>query len=69
MVIQDDHLPNFALVIKPHKLHHGYLQAAQALAVRTYLLGTDSSCFIGAIIDKGTGDALEYPQLIKISKY
>jgi hypothetical protein len=33
MVIQDDLIPNFSLVIKPHKLHHGYSQAAQALAV------------------------------------
>ncbi len=24
MVIQDNHLPNFSLIIKPHKLHHGY---------------------------------------------
>ncbi len=44
MVIQDNHIPNFSLVIKPHKIYHGYSQAAQALAVRTYVLGTDSSC-------------------------
>ncbi len=68
MVIQDGHIPNFSLVIKPHKLHHSYSQAAQALAVRTYILGTDSSCFIGAIIDKDTGNTLEYCQLIKIPK-
>jgi hypothetical protein len=35
MVVQDNHIPNFSLVIKPYKLYHGYLQAAQALAVRT----------------------------------
>jgi hypothetical protein len=69
MVIQDDHTPNFSLVIKPHKLHHGCLQAAQALAVQTYVLGTDSSCFISAIIDKDTGNTLKYCQLIKIPKY
>ncbi len=69
MVIQDNHIPNFSLVIKPHKLYHSYLQATQALAVQTYVLGTDSSCFIGAIINKDTGDTLEYPQLIKIPKY
>ncbi len=69
MVIQDDHLPDFSLVIKPHKLHHGFLQATQALAVWTYVLGTDSSSFIGAIMDKDTGNTLEYCQLIKIPKY
>ncbi len=69
MMIQDDHIPNFSLVIKPHKLHHGYLQAARALAVQTYVLGTDSSCFIGTIIKEDTCDTLKYCQLIKISKY
>ncbi len=59
MVIQDNHLPNFSLIIKPHKLHHGYLQANQALAVRIYVLSIDSSCFIGAIIDEDTGDTLK----------
>ncbi len=69
MVIQDSLMPNCSLAIKSHKLHHGYLQAAQALVVRTYVLGADSSCFIGAIIDKETGNTLEYCQLIKIPKY
>jgi hypothetical protein len=69
MIIQDDHIPNFSLIIKPHKLHHGYSQAAQALAVRTYILGTDTSCFNGAIIDKDTDDTLKYCKLIKIPKY
>jgi hypothetical protein len=69
MVIQDNLIPNFSLFIKPHKLHHGYLQAAQALVVQTFILGTDSSCFIGPIIDKYTGNTLEYCQLIKIPKY
>jgi hypothetical protein len=69
MVLKDDHLPNFSLVIKPHKLHQGYLQATKALAVWTYVLGTDSSCFIGGIIDKDTGNTLEYRQLTKIPKY
>ncbi len=69
MVIQDNHIPNFPLVIKPHKLHHGYSQAAQALVVWTYVLGTDSSCFIGIITNKDTGDTLEYQKLIKIPKY
>jgi hypothetical protein len=68
MVIQDDHIPNFSLIIKSHKLHHGYLQAARTLAVQTYILGTVSSCFIGAIINKNTGNTLEYHQLIKIPK-
>jgi hypothetical protein len=65
MVIHNDHIPNFSLVIKPHKLHRGYLQAAQACAVWTYILGTGSSCFIGAIIDKDTGNILENCQLIQ----
>jgi len=69
MVMQDYQIPNFSLVIKPRKLHHSYSQAAQALAVRTYVLGTDSSCFIGAIIDEDRGNTLEYCQLIKIPKY
>jgi hypothetical protein len=69
MVIQDNHIPNFSLIIKPHKLHHGYLQAAQAFAVWTYILSTDSSCFISAIINKVTGNTLEYHQLIKLPKY
>ncbi len=69
MAVQDNHLPNFSLVIKPHKLHHGYSQTTQALAVHTYILSTDSSCFIGAIIDEDTGDTLKYCQLIKIPKY
>ncbi len=69
MAIQDNHIPNFSLVIKSHKLHHGYSQATQALVVRTYVLVTDSSCFISAIIDKNTDDTLEYCQLIKIPKY
>jgi hypothetical protein len=68
-VIQDDLLPNFSFDIKPHKLHHGYSQATQVLAVRTYVLGTDSSCFIGAIINKDAGNTLKYCQLIKILKY
>jgi hypothetical protein len=68
MVIQDDHIPNFSLIIKSNKLHHGYLQAAQTLAVQTYILGTDSSCYIGAIINKDSGNILEYRQLIKIPK-
>jgi hypothetical protein len=33
MVIKDNLIPNFSLNIKPHTLHHSYLQAAQALAV------------------------------------
>jgi hypothetical protein len=68
MVIQDNLMPNYSLAIKPHKLHHSYLQpqAAQALVVQTYVLGADSSHFIGTIIDKETG---EYCQLIKIPKY
>jgi hypothetical protein len=37
--------------------------------VQTYVLGTDSTCFIGTIIDKDTGDTLKCCQLIKISKY
>ncbi len=69
MVIQDDHIHNISLVIKLHKLCHGYSQAAQALAVQTYVLGTDSSCFIGAIINQDTSNTLEYHQLIKIPKY
>jgi hypothetical protein len=62
-------MPNCSLAIKPHKLHRGYSQAAQALVVQTYILGTDSSCFIGTIINKDTGNTLEYHQLIKIAKY
>jgi hypothetical protein len=69
MLIQDDHLPNFSLVIKPHKLHHSYSQANQALAVQSNILGTDSSCFISAIIDKDTGDKVKYHQRIKIPNY
>jgi hypothetical protein len=69
MVIQDNHLSNFSLVIKPHKLHHGYSQVTQVLAILTYVLSTDLSCFIGTIIDKDTGSTLEYCQLIKIPKY
>jgi hypothetical protein len=69
MVIQVNLIANFSLNIKPHNLHHGYAQAAQALAVWTYILCAISSCFIGAIIDKDTGDTLEYCQLIKIPKY
>jgi hypothetical protein len=69
MVIHNNHIPNFSLVIKPHKLHRGYLQAAQARVVLTYVLSKDSSCFIGAIIDKDTGNTLEYCQLIKIPQY
>jgi hypothetical protein len=69
MVIQDNHIPNLSRIIKPHKLHHGYSQATQTLAVWTYVLGTDSSCFIGAVIDEDTGNTLEYRQLIKIPKY
>jgi hypothetical protein len=57
-VIQDNHISNFSLVIKPHKLHHGYSQAAQALAVQTYALNTDSRCFIGAIITNIQGTHL-----------
>jgi hypothetical protein len=45
------------------------LQGAQALAVRTYALSTDSSCFIGAIVDKNTGKTLKYCKLIEIPKY
>jgi hypothetical protein len=56
MVIQENLMPNCSLAIKPHKLHHGYLQAAQALEVQTYVLSADSTCFIGAIIDEETGD-------------
>jgi hypothetical protein len=69
MVIQDNHIPDSSLAIKPHKLQHGYLQAAQALAIQTYVLGTDSSCFIGAIINEDTGNSLEHCQLIKIPEY
>ncbi len=60
---------NCSLTIKPHKLHHGYLQVTQALAVRIYVLGADSSCFIGTIINKEIGNTLKYCQLIKIPKY
>ncbi len=69
MVIQDNLIPNCSLAIKPHKLNHGYSQAAQALAVWTYVLRADSSCFIGAIINEEAGDTLKYRQLIKILKY
>jgi hypothetical protein len=69
MVIQDGHIPNLSPIIEPCKLHHGYSQAAQALAVQTYVLSTDSNSFIGAIIDKDTGNTLKYCQLIKIPKY
>jgi hypothetical protein len=69
IVIQDNLMPNCSFAIKPQKLHHGYAQATQALVVRTYVLGTDSTCFIGAIINEETGNTLEYCQLIKISKY
>ena len=69
MVIQDDLMPNCSLAIKPHKLHHGYSQATQAILVQTYVLGTNSTCFIGAIIDDNTGNTLKYQQLIKIPKY
>jgi hypothetical protein len=69
MVSQDDFMPNCSTSIKPHKLHHSYSQAVQAPAVRTYVLGADSSCFISAIIGKETFDPLEYCQLIKIPKY
>ncbi len=69
MVIQDDLMPNCPLAIKPHKLYHSYSSAAHALAVQTYVLGADSSCFIGAIINKETSNLLEYCQLIKIAKY
>jgi hypothetical protein len=62
-------MPNCSLAIKPHKLHHSYSQATQALAVWTYLLGADSTFFISAIIDKETGNTLKYCQLIKIPKY
>jgi hypothetical protein len=47
MVIQDNLIPNFSLDIKPHKLHHGYLQATQALAVQTYVLGANSAVSLG----------------------
>jgi hypothetical protein len=69
MVIQDDLMPNCTLAFKPHKLHHCYLQAAQALAVRTYIHDANSSCFIGTIIDKEIGNTLEHHQIIKIPKY
>ncbi len=69
MVIQDNLISNFSFNIKPHKLHHSYLQAAQALVVRAYVLGADSRCFIGAIINKDTGNTLKYHQLINIPKY
>jgi hypothetical protein len=69
MMIQDNLMPNCSLATKPHKLHHSYSQAAWAIAVWTYVLDADSSCFIGAITDKETGNTLEYCQLIKIPKY
>ena len=69
MMIQYNLMPNCSLATKPHKLHHCYSQAAQALVVRTYILNADSSCFIGTIIDKDTGDILKYCQLIKFPKY
>jgi hypothetical protein len=69
MVIQDDLMSYCYIAIKPHKLHHSYSQATQELVVQTYVLGTDSICFIGAIIVKDTGNTLEYCQLIKIPKY
>jgi hypothetical protein len=69
MVTQDNQIPNFFLGINPHKPHYGYLQSAQALAVQTYILGTDLDCFISTIIDKDTGNTLKYCQLIKIPKY
>jgi hypothetical protein len=34
-----------------------------------YVLGTDSCCFIGTIINKDTGDTIEYCHLIKIPNY
>jgi hypothetical protein len=33
MLIQDKHMLDCSLAIKPHKIHHGYLQATQALLV------------------------------------
>jgi hypothetical protein len=69
MVIKEDLMPNCFLAIKPHKHHHSYLQDAQALVVWTYVLGTNSSCFISAIIDEETSNTLKYCQLIKIPKY
>ncbi len=68
-VIQDDLMPNCSLTIKPHKLHHGYSQATQAILVQIYVLGTNSTCFISTIIDDNTGNTLKYCQLIKIPKY
>jgi hypothetical protein len=62
-------MPNCSLAIKLYKLHHGYSQATQALVVQTYVLSTDSSYFIGAIINEDICDTLEYCQLIKIPKY
>jgi hypothetical protein len=69
IVIHDNLMPNCSLTVKPPKLHHGYLQGVQALLVWTYVLGTDSICFISTIINDGTGNTLEYFQLIKIPKY
>jgi hypothetical protein len=63
IVIQDNFMPNCSLTIKPHKLHHNYSQDAQALVVKAYVLGADSNCFISAIINKETGNTLEYHQL------
>jgi hypothetical protein len=62
-------MPNCSLAIKHHKLHHGYSQATQAILVQTYVLGTNSTCFISTIIDDNIGNTLEYCQLIKIPKY
>jgi hypothetical protein len=69
MVNQDDLMPNRSLAIKPLKLHHSYLQDAQALAVWTNVLGADSSCFNGIVINKETGNTLKYCQHFKIPKY
>jgi hypothetical protein len=59
----------FLPAIKPHKLHHCYSQASQALAVQAYILGAGSTCFIGTIINKETSNTVQYCQLIKIPKY
>ncbi len=68
-IIQDNLMSNSSLAITPHKLHHGYSQDTQAILVQTYVRGTDSTCFIGAIINDDMGDTFEYCQLIKIPIY
>jgi hypothetical protein len=69
-VIADDLMPSSSLRAHQPSLHHGYVFAAQSILLETIAPPSHSTIhLIGAIINKDTGDVLEYHRLMKLDKH